>query len=169
MPGMLPVLNVEAVRQAVLFGLAVDAEGNGAYGDISAVPHVTTAQWQSCIRGLVAPLLTDFGLPTLDGSDPACAWGSDEDAPVEGVFGYAALPKLVTRDYAGNSNDSYWLSNPDQLLEGYSPIIGRERSERSLRTRLGFVMARERIRRVFVFDGHNVVGVISASDIFDTL
>lgn len=126
--------------------IAVDAEGNGAYGDISAVPHVTTEQWQSCIRGLVAPLLTDFGLPTLDGSDPACAWGSDEDAPVEGVFGYAALPKLVTRDYAGNSNDSYWLSNPDQLLEGYSPIIGRERSERSLRTRLGFVMARERIQ-----------------------
>jgi CBS domain-containing protein len=31
------------------------------------------------------------------------------------------------------------------------------------------VMARERIRRVFVFDGHNVVGVISANDIFDTL
>lgn len=31
------------------------------------------------------------------------------------------------------------------------------------------VMAREHIRRVFVFDGHNVVGVISANDIFDTL
>ena len=31
------------------------------------------------------------------------------------------------------------------------------------------VMAREHIRRVFVFDGHSVVGVISANDIFDTL
>lgn len=31
------------------------------------------------------------------------------------------------------------------------------------------VMAREHIRRVFVFDKHNVVGVISANDIFDTL
>jgi CBS domain-containing protein len=31
------------------------------------------------------------------------------------------------------------------------------------------VMARERIRRVFVFDGQDVVGVISANDIFDTL
>jgi CBS domain-containing protein len=31
------------------------------------------------------------------------------------------------------------------------------------------VMAREHIRRVFVLDGHNVVGVISANDIFDTL
>jgi CBS domain-containing protein len=31
------------------------------------------------------------------------------------------------------------------------------------------VMARERIRRVFVFDRQSVVGVISANDIFDTL
>jgi CBS domain-containing protein len=31
------------------------------------------------------------------------------------------------------------------------------------------LMAREHIRRVFVFDGHNVVGVVSASDIFQTL
>ena len=31
------------------------------------------------------------------------------------------------------------------------------------------VMARENIRRVFVFDGHNIVGVLSASDIFQML
>lgn len=31
------------------------------------------------------------------------------------------------------------------------------------------LMAREQIRRVFVFDGHNIVGVVSASDIFRTL
>ena len=31
------------------------------------------------------------------------------------------------------------------------------------------VMARENIRRVFVFDGHNIVGVLSASDIFRML
>jgi CBS domain-containing protein len=30
-------------------------------------------------------------------------------------------------------------------------------------------MARERIRRVFVFDRHTVCGVVSASDIFQTL
>ncbi len=30
-------------------------------------------------------------------------------------------------------------------------------------------MAREHIRRVFVFDGRNVCGVVSASDIFQTL
>ena len=38
-----------------------------------------------------------------------------------------------------NSNDSYWLSNPAQPLEGFSPIIGAERTARSLRTRAGLV------------------------------
>ena len=36
-----------------------------------------------------------------------------------------------------NSNDSYWLSNPEQPLEGFARIIGDERTARSLRTRLG--------------------------------
>ena len=31
------------------------------------------------------------------------------------------------------------------------------------------LMARDHIRRVFVFDGHNIQGVVSASDIFRTL
>ena len=31
------------------------------------------------------------------------------------------------------------------------------------------LMARDHIRRVFVFDGRNIVGVVSASDIFRTL
>ncbi len=35
-----------------------------------------------------------------------------------------------------NSNDSYWLPNPKQPLEGYASIIGCERCQRSLRTRM---------------------------------
>jgi CBS domain-containing protein len=31
------------------------------------------------------------------------------------------------------------------------------------------VMARDDIRRIFVFDGHNIVGILTASDIFRTL
>ena len=31
------------------------------------------------------------------------------------------------------------------------------------------LMARDHIRRVFVFDGHDIIGVVSASDIFRTL
>ena len=62
--------------------------------------------------------------------------------------GSTTCPKLPTSEdvpYTSNSNDSYWLSNPNQLLEGFSPLIGNERVQQSLRTRQGFVQAEERI------------------------
>lgn len=31
---------------------------------------------------------------------------------------------LVTTDYVGNGNDSYWLSNPNQPLTGFPPLFG---------------------------------------------
>lgn len=125
--------------------IAVDRDGNAFYGDISVVPHVTQEQFDTCIGGFIPPQLTESGLVTLDGSTSACEWGSDSDAPVAGILGYNSLPKIETQDYAANANDSYWLSNPDQLLEGFSPIIGMEGIEQSLRTRLTFQQAQQRI------------------------
>ena len=118
--------------------IAVDKFGEALYADISTTPNVTQSQYDSCIKGAVAPLLTGFGLVTLDGSDPFCEWGSDADAPVDGVFGFANLPKLQTRNHAANANDSYWLAAINQRLEGFSPLIGQEQYEQSLRTRLTF-------------------------------
>ena len=125
--------------------IAADREGNGFYGDVSTVPHVTDAAVASCVRGVVAPLLLDAGFVMLDGSDSACDLGSDEDAPVAGVFGYDSLPKLLTPEYGANANDSYWLSNPRALLTGFPLIIGGEEIPQSLRTRLTFVQAEERL------------------------
>jgi len=125
--------------------IAADRQGNAFYGDISTTPHVTRAQYESCISGFVAPDLTDNGLVTLDGSDPDCEWGSDDDAPVDGVFGYDSMPKIETRDYAANANDSYWLANPDHLLTGFPYIIGREEVPQSIRTRHTFEQAEMRI------------------------
>jgi acyl-homoserine-lactone acylase len=53
------------------------------------------------------------------------------------------LPRLLSADFVANSNDSYWLSNPDAPLEGYSPIVGDERTARTLRTRAGISLVRE--------------------------
>jgi CBS domain-containing protein len=60
--------------------------------------------------------------------------------------------------------------DPEQVIvnEVMSKPISIVRPDTPLRE-CAQVMAREHIRRVFVFDGHNVVGVISANDIFDTL
>ncbi|WP_159931195.1 penicillin acylase family protein [Oceanicoccus sp. KOV_DT_Chl] len=56
-----------------------------------------------------------------------------------------ASPKLQTREYGANANDSYWLPNPRNLTTGFSPIIGKEEIEQSLRTRLTFTQAEQRL------------------------
>lgn len=124
--------------------IAADRYGDAFYGDISVTPHVTSAQYQNCVRGLLQTAVTDFGYLTMDGSDSACEVGSD-DSTAPGIFGYDSLPKLETREYGANANDSYWLSNPRHLLEGFSPIIGKERVEQSRRTRATFSQAESRI------------------------
>ncbi len=124
--------------------IAADRNGDAFYGDISVVPNVSVAQYDNCIRGTLQTLLTDFGLVTMDGADSSCEWGNDPDT-AEGIFGYDSLPKLETREYGANANDSYWLSNPRQLLEGYSPVIGQEGIEQSMRTRHTFSLAEGRL------------------------
>ena len=124
--------------------IAADRFGDAFYGDISTIPHVSSDKQNNCVRGLLQNLLTDGGFITMDGSDSDCEWGQDEGAP-PGVFGYDSLPSLDTREYGANANDSYWLSNPRQLLEGFPQVIGLERIEQSKRTRLTFVQAEERL------------------------
>jgi len=124
--------------------IAADRNGDAFYGDISVVPNVPRSKFNSCIRGSLQPALTAFGYTTMDGSDSDCEWDNDADT-APGIFGYDNLPKLETREYAANANDSYWLANPRQLLEGYSPLIGKERVEQNLRPRQAFVQAEERL------------------------
>ena len=71
----------------------------------------------------------------------------DKRSKVPGALPPEEMPRLTRADYVTNSNDSYWLSNPDAPLEGYSPIIGPERTARSLRTRAGLHMIEELIER----------------------
>ncbi|MGI9250350.1 MAG: penicillin acylase family protein [Pseudohongiellaceae bacterium] len=126
--------------------IAADRHGDGFYGDVSTVPHVTADKISDCVRSPVAEqLLSRAGVVMLDGSDSACEWGSDDDAPVPGVFGYDNLPKLTTPEYAANANGSYWLANPQQLLSGFPAIIGAEATPQSLRTRLTFLQAEQRL------------------------
>jgi acyl-homoserine-lactone acylase len=54
-------------------------------------------------------------------------------------------PSLIRTDYVANSNDSYWLTNVHQPLEGFSPIMGRERAPQRERQRTGHLIVRERI------------------------
>lgn len=116
------------------------------YGDITVVPNVPDAMARLCSTSAQAQVFAQLapGLPLLDGSMAACEWKTDADAPAPGIFGPSHLPTLERRDWVGNNNDSYWLTNPAQPITGYAKIIGAESSARSLRTRLGILKMQQR-------------------------
>jgi acyl-homoserine-lactone acylase len=125
--------------------IAADSNGEAYYADFSVVPHVTDEQAAVCDTPVGVATFQLLRLPILDGSRSSCEWGSDPDAVQPGTFGPSNLPSLFRDDYVTNSNDSYWLSNPEQPLEGFDRIIGDERTQRSLRTRSGLLMVQQRL------------------------
>lgn len=120
--------------------IAADSSGRALYADLSVVPNVDEALIKSC--GTSVQRWKEFPTVVLRGA-PECEWRKDESAQQAGILSAKQLPSLIRDDYVTNSNDSYWLANPQQPLEGYSPIIGAERTARSLRTRAGLVMVNE--------------------------
>lgn len=124
--------------------IAADSSGNALYADISTVPNVDAELFSRCKLGDAR--VGRAKMVILDGSKSDCEWREDANAKIAGAMPTEVMPKLVRDDYVTNSNDSYWLSNPDQPLEGYSPIIGPERTARSLRTRAGLVFVEELIK-----------------------
>ncbi len=117
---------------------AADRSGRVLYADHSVVPNVPDDLVERCSTPTGVVLEQLAGLPALDGTRARsdCAWRSDADAQRPGIFGPRNLPKEIRRDWVMNANDSFWLPNPRQPLEGYAGIIGCERCERTLRTRM---------------------------------
>jgi acyl-homoserine-lactone acylase len=125
--------------------IAADSAGRAYYADIGAIPNVSNQKAQACNSAVGVATYQALRLPVLNGFSSACEWGNDPDAAAPGIFGPSNEPSLFRDDYVTNSNDSYWLSNPNQPLEGYARIIGDERAPRSLRTRLGLRIVQQRL------------------------
>ncbi|WP_320671085.1 penicillin acylase family protein [Patulibacter defluvii] len=125
--------------------IAADTAGNAYYADIGSIPNIDRAKYDQCeqVLGHVTDLLQR--LPVLDGARRACLPGNDPDAIAPGILGPSKMPSLRRDDHVSNMNDSYWLTNPAQPLEGFSKIIGDERTPRSLRTRIGLKQLQQRI------------------------
>ena len=117
---------------------AADRHGDVLYADHSVVPNVPDGLVAQCLTPTGVLLQQVAGLPGLDGTfaDGRCAWRTDDDAERPGIFGPANLPAEIRRDWVMNANDSYWLPNPAEPLEGYAAIIGCERCVRTMRTRM---------------------------------
>ena len=125
--------------------IASDSKGRALYADIGAMPNLPDAKAAACLSSLGQLTLPAAGIAVLDGSRSECALTTDPDAAAEGLMGPSKQPYLFRDDYVANGNDSYWLTNPEQPLEGFPRIIGAERTQRSLRTRVGLLMIIQRL------------------------
>ncbi|AQH01123.1 acylase [Burkholderia sp. KK1] len=112
------------------------------FADIGPIPNVPDALAQSCTtpagRAFAARVP---GVPFLDGSKSACAWRVDPASVQPGALPLDQLPNTVRGDYVGNFNDSYWLTNANAPMSGYPLVAGATRTEQSLRTRYGHLLA----------------------------
>jgi acyl-homoserine-lactone acylase len=128
---------------------AADRNGDVVYADHSVVPHVSNDKVDRCATPTGRVLFTLAGLPGLDGTRATsdCNWGTDADASRPGIFGPKNLPAAFRKDWVANANDSYWLPNPKQRLEGFARIIGCEECERTLRTRMVYRYVLDRLAR----------------------
>ncbi len=112
------------------------------YADVGNVPNAPDALRARCGTALGQAFATlDPLTPVLDGSKPDCNWLTEAGSVQPGAMPVDRLPSLLRTDYVANMNDSYWLSNAAQPLEGYATVLGGERQPLSLRTRLGHHIA----------------------------
>ncbi|BEP41792.1 acylase [Variovorax sp. V15] len=162
--------------------IATDRDGNAMYADLSVVPDVSADMLKSCAPSpAAAALLNAAGLAVLDGSRAACAWNRDSTAASPGIIAPARMPVLVTPDYVQNSNDSFWLSNPDIApMAGISPLVGPVGVPQRLRTRSGIMEIRGRLAgtdglpgnrmgaaelRSVIFRDRNLAGMLVMDDL----
>lgn len=114
------------------------------YADIGAVPDVPDALRAACATPLAKAFAAlDATVPVLDGSRSACDWRTDPAAVQPGAMPAARMPGLLREDYVANMNDSHWLANPAQPLEGFAAGLGDEARPLSLRGREGHRIAAE--------------------------
>ncbi len=127
--------------------IAADRDGNAMYADLSVVPDVSAEMMKACAPSpRAAALFAAAGLPVLDGSRAACAWHREPGVAAPGITPPARMPVLVTPDWVQNSNDSYWLSNPDvPPMAGVSPLVGPVGIAQRLRTRSAIMEIRGRL------------------------
>jgi acyl-homoserine-lactone acylase len=161
--------------------IAADRYGNAMYADLSVVPDVSADLLKRCAPSpAAAALFNSAGLVVLDGSRSECAWARDAAATAPGIIASDRMPVLITPDWVQNSNDSYWLSNPDVPMTGASPLVGPVGTMQRLRTRSGIMEIRGRLSggdglagnrmgaeelRSVIFRDHNLAGRLVMDDL----
>jgi acyl-homoserine-lactone acylase len=119
-----------------------DDQGNAFYIDSSSVPNLSPIALGVIDAKLAASpafaQLFNAGLTLLDGDSIRDDWVQGRCDL--GLVPYEGKPKLVRSDFTQNSNDSFWSTNVNAPLEGFSKLYGPERSPLNPRTRIGTYM-----------------------------
>ncbi|SFQ68501.1 penicillin acylase family protein [Amycolatopsis rubida] len=111
--------------------VAADRAGATWYGDAASTPDLSpaaTAAW----------LASPIGL--LDGSDPGQDWLIEPGAAAPGLLPASRWPRLTRRDYVFNANNSPWIANPRQPIEGFPAQLGEERAALPARARFNAML-----------------------------
>jgi acyl-homoserine-lactone acylase len=125
--------------------VAADRDGQAYFGDATRTPGVTAELRERCAsRNFGNILYSAAAIMALDGSRAECELIT-VDRAAEGVLPYDQLPTLRTTEYAANANDTYWIANPRQPFEGFTPALGPTDYEQRVRTRQMFLEADARI------------------------
>ncbi len=128
--------------------ISASADGRAWLADVSATPNLSPeaiAAWQAEREagGLIGLAYDQFGVFLLDGSNSLYDWVDDPAAAAPGLIPYERTARLERTDYVFNANDSHWLTNPDELLVGFSPLQGAEGVPQSPRTRTNAMLLGE--------------------------
>jgi len=118
-----------------------DDAGRAFYIDGTSVPRLSpdalrAFNARTSANPVVAALAAN-NLTLLDGSRSLNDW---VEGDCNGLVAYDGMPKLQRNDYVQNSNDSYWATNPETFLTGYSRLYGPTESILTPRTRMGLRM-----------------------------
>jgi len=119
--------------------IAVSNDGRAWYGDISATPNLTAeaeADYMAQVAaGGIAAIGRQSGAIVLDGSKSSNRWEEQEGSRDPGLVPWSELPMTERTDYVFNANDSFWLANASETLQGkYSVLHGEQNTVRSVRT-----------------------------------
>jgi len=123
--------------------IAADSSGEVLYGDLGPIANFNDEQLENCATP--TPVFVSFFAPAFYGNTSDCEWQTDPDSAAPGLLGASKHPSLIRTDYVTNSNNSYWLANPNAPIEGIPAVVGDKEAERTLRTRSGLSMVRERM------------------------
>jgi acyl-homoserine-lactone acylase len=134
--------------------IAVDRHGDALLADVTAVPNVSAQKIADCATPRSAPLAARLVL--LDGARTACDWDVAPGTPEPGLKPATDQAVFLRRDYVANSNDSYWLTHPQNPHRVLSPILGTAQTERTLRTRSGLLEIERRLNGTDGLAGNKV-------------